>query len=272
MSDNLENLLRRWAATGGQAPRPPQPPSDRCLSFPRAEAVARQGTPDDQTSRHLADCPRCRALVADLREALADAPAILRLAETRQGPRVLGLPRRLVAGLAAAAGLLLAVGIGIHQVTRPGDAGALLAAVDVGTSDEIDTGLRSRAVRAFATGDRIKLGVRLRREALLLLLHVDPNGDLEVLKPFASSEDRCVKAPKGLARLGPFVLAGPPGQETLIVAAFGKRPGDLEARIEAAKAEYRQRRDLPGLIRHLRAWPAEVEVVRVKHTARKEGR
>lgn len=270
MSDNLENLLRRWAATGGQGPRPPQPPSDRCLSFPQAEAVARQGTPDDQTSRHLADCPRCGALVADLREALDDAPAVLRLAAS-QRPRLLPLPWRLVAGLAAAAGLLLAIGIGIHQATRPGDAGALLAAVDVGTSDEIDSGLRSRAVRAFATGDRIKLGVRLRREALLLLLHVDPNGDLEALKPLASSEDRCVQAPKGLAKLGPFVLAGPPGQETLIVAALARRPGDLEARIEAAKAEYRQRRDLPGLLRHLRAWPAEVEAVRVKHVARKRG-
>ena len=64
MSENAEHVIRQWGRSDGDGPQTPAPPTQRCLTFEQAAAIARSaGLPDGEARRHLAECPRCRQAI-----------------------------------------------------------------------------------------------------------------------------------------------------------------------------------------------------------------
>jgi len=73
MSEDIENLIRRWA-DAGETPAAPAPPTEACLTFAQAERIASgRLTREPQLADHIAQCPRCRKLLADFEEAIAES-------------------------------------------------------------------------------------------------------------------------------------------------------------------------------------------------------
>ena len=171
MGDQLENLIRAWCRADGQPAAPPAAPTAECLTFAQARDFAAGSEP--QLAGHVLSCPRCRKLVEDFQEALAEeAPGHVNVAAHTATTAPRPIIHRLVrpVPLAIAATLLLAVGVGIlvwmHQPAEP-----LLASADLGPKGLVEHGWTAKGPLVFATDEQIALRVSLRRPG-----HVRPEG------------------------------------------------------------------------------------------------
>ncbi len=278
MSENVESMIRRWCRSEGGEPQPPARPTDRCLTFDRAASIARSAElPDGAARQHLAECPRCRELLADFREALAEgAPGASRqppasAARLRESPDVLSRPVRYALGAAAAAVLLLGVGSAIYLSTSP--PGPILLAADVGLRDHILAGTTPKSGRTFATGDAIMFRVDFARAGRLTLINIDPNGTMDVMDaaPSVSAKTVATGLGPGSHTVGPYRLVGRGGEETFLLIVFeGHVPADRARLIKQLDEACEKDRDVEKLVRMIRSWPAEVKVIRIDHVARKQ--
>ena len=280
MSENLDNIIRQWGQGGGEPSEPPPPRAAGCLTFEQAERIARSaGAADDRLAAHLAECGQCARLVGDFREAIDDA-APRRLGEAPSvetdlsaGPRILGFPLRQAVPAAAAAVVLLGVASLLYLSGRPpaspGD-GDMLAAVEVGLQEEIESGMTPKAGRTFTTGQAVMFRAELTRAGRLMLLHVGPAGPISALPPLPSralTTPLCVPLKAGEHKLGPFRLTGDPGEEAFLLIASRDLVEDLPQRVAKLEESSRTDRDLENMVRIIRAWPAEAKIVRLEHVA-----
>lgn len=270
MPDDVENIIRRWVAEAGDCPPAPRPPTDECLTFDqaaeRARTPAEQEPADDRAGRHLAACPRCRHLVAEFREALAEGPPIA------EAPAFAKVTYRRFAVAAAAAILLLGAAATVYLATRPrqGDQ-AILASADVGLQKDIASGMTPKGAGQFATGDAVMLRVRTRRPCFLALVNVPPVGRAVHL-PLKGEGPLCEAVEAGERLLGPYRLTGPPGEEVFVVIAFTRRPEKVDLAASPAEIERTWRRtgEARELEKLVRSWRGEARIVRLRHAAGKD--
>ena len=274
MSDKLQQMIRAWGRSPGDASAPPAP-SAACLTFEQAAALAGSAErPNDAAEAHLAACPRCRQLVADFREALAEGPPVAAMPTRTIERRRL----RVLTATAAAAVLVLGVAAGVFLTTRPAE--PILLAANVGLPDNVLAGMTTKGPRTFATGDVLLFEVRLRRAASVMLVNLDANGVLTVLPAVtpSSGADRplAVRLPEGTGQIGPYVLTGPAGEETFVVIVLDSAAPDdlgrLWKHIRQAHAKGAEREvNILALLTVLRGFPAEGRVLRIEHVNRAAG-
>jgi len=258
MSDNLEKMIRRWGRSGGAAPGAPAAPSDRCLTFDQAASIARSAELlDAATQQHLAECSRCRQLLADFREAIAEG------SQTARRPLRYALPA------AAAAVLVLSIGVGVFLATRPPSPRPRLAGADVGLQAEIEAGMTAKGSRTFASGERIGFELLLWQTSYVNLISLDPNGRLAALPTVRGTRQANAECTE-MARLGPYRLDDTTGRETFFVVVAGRPIQDLQDRVRQLQASYDVRKDANDLAERIRSWPAEVKVIRIDHVAKRE--
>jgi hypothetical protein len=266
MAEETEHVIRSWARSGGPAAAP-TPPTDRCLTFAQAEAVARSGEPRDaETADHTSRCPYCRRLVADFREALAEGAAALPAtgaAEARRPARTIRLYRW--AGVAAAAVVLLAAAV-IWMARPPAD-GPILAAAEVGRRADVEAGVRPKTGAAFTSGQQILFRVELSGDAHVLLMAIDSAGPVTPMPPRPETGELSAAMGEGVVRLGPYRLDETVGQEHWIVVAARHKPDDLATKVSQLQAAYAETGSVEEVARRIRRWPAEARVVSFPHTA-----
>jgi hypothetical protein len=265
MSRSVEDIISLWGRSAGDGPEAPPPPTDRCLTFEQAASIARSAElPDAAAREHLAECPRCRALLADFREAIAEGPP----GEGRRERRY-ALARPIRYALAAAAAvLLLGAGWAIYLTTRP--AGPILAAADVGLAEDILSDTAVRSGRTFATGDAIMFRVEFARKGRLVLINIDPNGTMAVLDPAPSAPAKglAIVLGPGSHPIGPYRLVGRPGEETFLLIVLEEHvPANHGRLMEELQEAYERDGDVGKLLARIRSWPAEVNVIRIDHVA-----
>ncbi len=272
MTNTLDNLIRSWGEAGEGVP-PRRPPTEACLTMARARQLAAGEGASPADEEHAQSCEFCQRLVLDFREALADARAAGAAGE-EDAPAKAGAawrrPVRILAGLAAAAAIL----VGIHLLLRPvapgggpadGTRGELaLADVRVGLPGQIDAGLTPKAVPEFVSGDVIVLTARLTGAGHVALIHRDGQGVVSALPPDPDRPDLQVAA-DGNVRLGPYLLDQSPGLETFFVAASREPIRDLPAKVASLQALARADANLPALSAAIRQWPAAVEMRTIRH-------
>lgn len=265
MDERMENLIRQWGLRGeGPAPVPGRP-SDDCLTFPEAEQVARGQKPSREgVAAHVAACDRCRRLVADFREALAEGapPAGKQMERGNRSPLILKL-----GGLAAAAAVLIAVGVGVLLYLHEPAGGPMLGDVEVGLQSYIESGLTPKGERVFADGDRIMFCVEVRQEAYLAVLNLDTRGRLAALPPKTASSNLFLRTEEGVARLGPYEVGGIPGREMVFIVTTRESVDDLPERVRRLQSVYDQAGEVEAVADAIRSWPAEVTVLSFEHVA-----
>jgi len=265
MDERIENVIREWGLRGEGPASIPAPPSEECLTFAEAERVARGGEASSEgAAAHLAVCERCRRLVDDFREALAEG-----MPPTAQPAKK--APRRLrilqLGGLAAAAAVLIAVGIGVLLSLHEPPAAPMLGRVEVGLQAYIESGLTPKGEQVFADGDRIMFRVEVRREAHVAVLNLDPRGRLSVLPPKTASPDLLLRTGEGTVRLGPYEVRGVPGRETVFLVAMAEPVDDLPARVRRLQSVWDHVGEEKAVAHAIRAWPAEVAILSFPHMA-----
>ena len=267
----IEDLVRRWAEMTPGDIRPPERPTPDCLNFAQAERIARRaGPPLPEVQGHLDRCGTCRKLVADFAAALAEEgrgagvqpPVRRRLLRLRTGP------------LAAAAAVLLAVGICavVHLRQRgagQASGGAALLTAEVGLRSETESGLLPKRARTFATGDEIAFRVELRWEALLMLLHLGPDGRIVALPPERDMEVLATTMSKGAAQLGPFRLDDVTGTETFLIVLPSRPVQDVAGWVRSLQAVYDRVKTAEAVKEAIENWPAEVRVISLEHVAQR---
>jgi hypothetical protein len=203
-------------------------------------------------------CAYCTRLVADFAEAEHAAGA----------PQAEPATVRLLtpARLAAAAAVLLAVGVGVLLwAARARPAGPVLASAEVGLESEIRSGMTPKGPRQFATGQKIMFRVDLARDGYVSVLNLDSAGRVMALPPLDYSSDLWRKMPEGTARLGPYRLNNVVGPETWFVVATRDTPPDVKANLGRLEGKFHPVDDRRRLAETIRSWPAEVRVITFQH-------
>lgn len=256
MSETLENLVRQWALSG-RPPQPPGRPTDRCLTFDEAEAfVESPADADGETRRHVEQCPYCTKLIAAYRQAIAEGPP----GEQPLGGRVLRLVHYVVPA-AAAAMVLVAAGVVIYLATRPGVCPGIVRA-KVGLTADIEAGFGIKGSPTFTKGESISMPLELDGPGHVMVVKVDPAGQLALLTPQPPSAEMSLAVLGGTVRLGPWCLKDDEGDVKLLVIATSDRPADPSARLEDLRAIYAETGRLVKVAEAIGRWPACVRTVR----------
>ena len=263
MSNKLENVIRRWGQRGEALPHAPSEPTDLCLTFREAEQIARGERPvQPDRLEHARTCQYCQRLVADFREALVEGAAAnpVQVSKKRKFFR---FPQ--IAALAAAASVLIAVGIGIFFSIPRQPRLPILISAEVNSQEQIRTGLTPKGPQQFTSGEIIMFQVILNRDAYLMLINLDPLGRVIALPPKSSSVALSPLISKGIARLWPYRLDNTTGQETFFIVAIEQEPRGIQAKIKRLQRLYDRTGDADTLAEQIRLWPAEVKVISFEH-------
>lgn len=211
---------------------------------------------------HARTCQHCQRLVADFREALAEGAAADQPVPTRQ--KVFRFPQ--IAALAAAASVLIAVGIGIFFSIREQPRLPILAGAEVGLQSQIESGMVAKSGQRFTSGDAIMFQIELCREGYVMLINLDPSGQVVAVPPEPSSTALSQPISKGTTKLGPYRLDNTTGLETFFIVAVEKEPADIQGKIVQLQKKHDQTSDVEALAEQIRSWPAEVKVISFEHS------
>lgn len=266
MNDRLNRLISQWGSPREVTPSAPSKPTAQCLTYEQADRIARdQAELSSQLREHLVSCEYCRRLLDDFTEAIAQGAP--QAAPHRMIPRRMFtyLPR--VAYVAAAASVLLVVGLAVFFSVRKPERPMLLASAEVGLQSQIESGLIPKGLQQFASGQVIMFRVNLLADCHLVLISLGPRGKVVALPPLASSGQLSHRFGQGAAKLGRYRLDENTGQETFFVVASQERILDLSSRLKELQRIYDSTTDPERLVRHIHTWPADVQVISFEHVS-----
>ena len=170
------------------------------------------------------------------------------------------------AALAAAASVLLAIGVGVFVSTR-GPAEPMLARAEVGLESEIESGMRPKGRQAFASGDTIMFRIVLGRAGYVVLINLDRRGQPEAVRLNPPAPELVRRLPPGRAILGPHTLDDIVGLETFFIVAAEREITDIPSRLEELRSAYAREMTTESVAALIRRWPAEVKVISFQHVA-----
>ena len=266
MADKLENLIRQWSCREDVPHSAPLRPTGNCIGYEQAAKIAQgQLQPTESLHENTESCEYCRQLVADFGEALAeDAPKVHQYVST-VGPAILRF-RRVAYLVAASILVLISTGVILRFFASPTPKPiVLLASADVGPADEIESDMTSKGQQQFTSGDAIMFQLTLLRDCYLMVINLEPGGQLTLMSPSPSSPELSSFARAGVATQGPYRLDGETGRETFLIVATEKQIPDPIARVQQLKDLHESTKDTNSLIEHIRAWPADVKVISFNH-------
>ncbi|MGB2821796.1 MAG: hypothetical protein WBF17_12495, partial [Phycisphaerae bacterium] len=117
----------------------------------------------------------------------------------------------------------------------------------------------------------IMFRVDVGRAGRLMLVNIDPNGTLDVLEPMplpsADGNVLLAAVPPGVHTVGPYRLAGNPGEETFLVIGVEEYAA---AEWDQIREAYDRDKDVEKLVGSIRDLPAEVKVIRIDHVAKRD--